>query len=78
MSRRLNRYTGEDEEVNRLLRSLRRERRRSWCLGLALVVMLGYTVFQLLPDLPMTWQVADDRFCVVVGFFSHNDSSGEH
>ena len=68
MSRRLNRYTGQDEDLNRALRQLARERRRAMWLGCALVAAVGWAVFLQIPVLPIRWWLGEDRVCLVVNW----------
>ena len=65
MSRRLNRYTGQDEELNRVLRALRRERQRVRCLRLTLLLAVGWVIFLQVPAFPFSWRLAEDRICLI-------------
>ena len=65
MSRRLNRYTGQDEELNRVLQALRRERQRVRCLWWTLLFAVGWVVFLQVPAIPFSWRLAEDRICLI-------------
>ena len=61
---RINRYTGRDEDVARLHRSLERERQKVRFLGTVLAVLIGMVVYHLLPSLPFRVQVVSRGVCL--------------
>ena len=64
MSRRLNRYTGEDEVWKRLEQLLTRERRRVRYLCAVLMIVVGWLFLRMLPPMSVTRRVTRRGFCL--------------
>ena len=64
MSRRLSRYTGDDEVARKLEVKLARERRRVRILCAALGIILGWLFLQVLPPMSVSRRMTRRGFCL--------------